>query len=406
MPGQMDNLRLGWVVTLALIASGCAGVSASQRRAWETAAAPAVTALQAARFDDATQLAKGAVAQDPNNSRANAVLAVSLYQRALHDLITDVVTVGGALVASGALQGGFFSTDMLIFAFKRADDRLAEVDGRLAAAALDPEVSLELCLACWEVDWNRNGQIDERDRRLFEVELDSMGAPLPPEDPRRRPTFRFDVADVHWLRALISFQRAAIALVEAWDWKALAPAFTRRGRRELEDVTRARDLILAGVAESRACRQATLAETDDDREWLPNPRQKSHAIPLPVDDALYETWRQVLDDVDKLVRDQEALSVSELAQLGKHQWEDPPKGYLHLGKWLSEPREIVLPLKGLNQLERGQRIEQSLGLIFGGAFSQVGPASQLPARLTRMKGEVELGAESFEKKLRYLLWVN
>jgi hypothetical protein len=304
---------------------------------------------------------------------------------------------------------------MLVFAFKRADERLNEVDARLAAAAKDPEVTLELCLACWEVDWNRSGEIDDRDRKLFEVELDAQGEQLPEGDPRRRPTFRFDVADVHWLRALISFQRAALNLAQAWDWQALAPAFTRRGHRGLEEirvplrdaeqVKRARAFILAGIAESRACRQAALAETDDEREWLPNPRQKSHAIPLEVDDALYQTWGQVLDDVDRLMRDEEALSVSDLAQLGKHQWDDPPKGYLHLGKWLSEPRDIVIPLSHLDA-DRAERIEQGLALFFGDAYSQKGPASALPGRLTRMKGEVLVGKESFEKKLRYLLWVN
>jgi hypothetical protein len=32
--------------------------------------------------------------------------------------------------------------------------------------------------------------------------------------------------------------------------------------------------------------------------------------------------------------------------------------------------------------------------------------SPLPRRLERMKGEVERGDESLERKLRYLLWVN
>ena len=39
---------------------------------------------------------------------------------------------------------------------------------------------------------------------------------------------------------------------------------------------------------------AYLAETDDDREWVPNPKQQSHPMPLPVDaariGALERTW--------------------------------------------------------------------------------------------------------------------
>ena len=402
-----------WAVMV--VSTGCAGISATQRKAWETAAAPAVTALQAAKFDEATQLARGAVSQDPANSGANAALAVSLYRKAIHDLVSDTITLGGAVAMAAIAHGGFISTEMLVDAFRRADERLAEVDGRLEVAAADPEVSLELCLACWEVDWNRSGEIDERDRALFQIEQDAQGHPLPPEDPRRRPTYRFDVSDVHWLKALVAFQRAAINLAQAWDWAAIAPVFIpRRGEHKLEEVhiplrdaeqvKKARGFILAGVAESRLCRAAALAETDDDREWLPNPRQKNYAMPLEVDDALYTTWAQVLDDVDKLVRDEEAISVTELAQLGKHQWADPPKGYLHVGKWLAAPREIVVPMT--HEGERDERVEHALQQLFGDAYSQLGPSSGLPARMQRMKAEVGLGRETFEKKLRYLLWVN
>ena len=54
-----------------------------------------------------------------------------------------------------------------------------------------------------------------------------------------------------------------------------------------------------------------LAEVDDDREWLPNPKQKSHAMPLTVDDALFDTWGGVLSDVRKLLLGQEGLSVAD-----------------------------------------------------------------------------------------------
>ena len=49
--------------------------------------------------------------------------------------------------------------------------------------------SLDLCLACWQVDWNRNGDIDERDLRMLQVEYDAHGEQIPEGDPRRTPTF-------------------------------------------------------------------------------------------------------------------------------------------------------------------------------------------------------------------------
>src|SRR5207253_8613334 len=107
---------------------------------------------------------------------------------------------------------------------------------------------------------------------------------------------------------------------------------------------------------------------------------------------------------EKLVRDEEALSVTELAQLGRHHWEDPPTGYLHLGKWLAEPHDLVISARFEDT--RRERIEQMLEGVFGDAYSQQGKRSQLPSRLGRMRSEVDLGKETFEKKLRYLLWVN
>ena len=41
---------------------------------------------------------------------------------------------------------------------------LEAIDRDLAVAEADPDFALELCLACWEHDWNFNGRIDERDK--------------------------------------------------------------------------------------------------------------------------------------------------------------------------------------------------------------------------------------------------
>jgi hypothetical protein len=407
--------RLVVMACVVAMGSGCAtGISAARRKGWEDAAAPATTALQAASFEEASKLGNGALAQDPENSRANAVVAVADFQAAMHDLVGDVFTIGAAVALAAATNPGFINTDTLIYAFKKADERLGAIDGKLTMAAKDDQMSLELCIACWEHDWNRNGEIDDRDRMLFQIEQDKAGNPLPPEDPRRKPTYRLDVADVHWLKALIAFQRGALNLAQGWDWAKLAPAVMGRGRHKEDDVhipvkdaaaiKRARDFILAGLAESKLCREAALAETDDDREWLPNPRQKSYAMPLDVDDALYTTWAQVVDDGEQLVKDQTALSVTELAQLGKRQWENPPKGYIHLGKWLDQPREIVLPQGRLD--DRTERVEQVLNLMFGDAYSPTGARSLLPSRGERMKAEIDRGTESLEKKLRFLFWIN
>ncbi len=397
-----------------LALSACATMSAERRAAFEAEAQPAVLALQAARFDDALGASKALVTREPDNSRALGVYALSMYRLALHDLATDAVTVFSSALASGLMGGDYLNRDFLDFAVSRADGRLAEVDAALGRASMDQQFSLELCLACWEVDWNRNGEVDDRDRRLLEVERDAQGELLPVADvARRRPTFRFDWADLYWLRAMVSFQRAALALVAAYD-----PDLSglRRGNvdvlklklRDPKQVARARDLLLAGLDHARDCRRAALAEIDDDREWLPSPRQKSHALPLPVDDALFETWAGVLDDLEQLVRGEKGLSVAELAQLGDHRWETPPGGFVDVALMFKEPADIVLPLEDLQRAHRRSAGEASelLGRVLGRAYRASMPASALPARLTRMRKELDAGEDTLERKLRYLLWLN
>lgn len=402
-------------LALVLLSSGCAtGLSAQRRAELEADAQPSLAALQAARFDEAATLAKDALSKSSDNSRAAGVLAISTWRLALHDAATDALTYGASMMASSLMGGNFGNTAFLDFAVARADGRLAEVDRALETAAKDPGFSLELCLACWQVDWNRNGEVDERDQRLLEVEYDAQGELLPEDDPRRRPTFRFDAADVHWLRAMVSFQRAALALVSAWepDLSGL-----RRNRldvltlklRDAEKPRRARDLILVGLDHARRCRDEVLAETDDDREWLPGPRQKSHAIPLEVDAALFDTWAGVLDDVEGLLKSRTGLPAAEVAQLGDHHWERPPQGFLDVGALLSQPRDLVIEVEDVSRARYGEgaeALEASMKRTFGPAWRDAMTPTPLLSRLQRMRKELDRGEDTVERKLRYLFWLN
>jgi len=142
---------------------------------------------------------------------------------------------------------------------------------------------------------------------------------------------------------------------------------------------------------------------------MPNPRQKSHPLPLPVDANLYATWQGVVADLERLVRGEQGLSVRELAQLGDHRWKDPPEGFVDVGSMFSRPRDIVIDLGAIERFDRAetrQNAELLLKSVLGAHYVRQMKPSPLPRRLERMKGEVERGDESLERKLRYLLWVN
>jgi hypothetical protein len=397
---------------LLVVLSACAGLSPARRAELETAAQPALTALQAAKFDEAKTLADEALAKDELNARAAAISAIAHYRLAVHDFINDALTIAASVAASMMTRGDVLNQDFLDFMLNRAETRLSEVDALLARAEKDPGVTLDLCPACWEVDWNRSGEVDEHDRRLLEVELGEDGEPYEENDPRRRPTFHFDVADVAWLRALVNFQRSLLALGAAYDpnmtWRSRDAETMQLKLRDPKKLLAAQARLLEGLTHAEHCRTLVLAETDDEREWLPNPKQKNHALPMPVDDALFETWAGVLRDVRALATGQEGLSVTEVVQLGRHRWEQPPGGFIDFGAFFTQPHDLTVSASQLKQLKRhdGPGISELLGQILGNASKATMPASPLPARLQRMNAEVERGDETFQRKLRYLLWLN
>ncbi len=387
-------------------------LSSDELSHFQSSAQPGIDALRAGDFKAATQQAAQILAQEPNNPQAHLVSAIGNYRRVMHQQWLDVRTV-----LFGGLEAGGFNHRYMRSSLTETEAELGKIEASLALAARHPGLSLELCLACWEIDWNNNRRVDNRDRLLFQIEQDKNGKPIAEGDPRRKPTFRFDVGDVAWARAFVSFQRAALLLVLAYDWNALDQVIAALDDRKKpkvlvirlkhpQRVADARTLILAGLAHADDSRRAYLAETDDDREWVPNPRQRNHPLPMPIDQAVYDTWEGVVGDLTRLVQGHEGLSVAQLAQLGDHQWARPPQGYLDIGRMLSQPKDIVIKPTELERLVEARQVETALGSVLGTYYVKRMKPSPIIGRLNRMKGEMERGEESLERKLRYLLWLN
>lgn len=405
------------------VAPGCSGTPASETKSPQqqqqdaAAAAAAVTALQNSKFEDATREASLVLRRDPKNSRAAAVRAIARYQAGGHEFITELTKI---LDQSSALKLLDHEASRAVWGNFLAD--LEAVDEDLAIAGADRDFSLEICLACWERDWNRSGEIDDRDRKLFQIERDHKGEELPEGDPRRKPTFRLDVGDVEWARAMIHFQRAAIEIVLAYKWTELDKLFAMFGGgggndtkitihlAEAARVKRARDLVIAGLGFADKCRLSYLAETDDDREWVPSPKQKSFAVPLPVDDALYANWAAIIGDVRRMLKSEEGISFKEVGGLAEADDDDLtrlPDAYLDLGAMLGEPEDIVFDvadvMKGRPDAKAVEKIVR--GLIGNGYKEKMKP-TPLVGRLRQMKAELSRGSDTFDRKLQYLLWLN
>lgn len=401
----MTTFRGAWVALVLVASTGCASPNLVQRH---DDARPAVAALRSGSFAEAQHNADEVIRTDPGNPYALLVRAITRYRSSMHQLSTDLRTV----VIGGVTAGGFNHRYMRS-SLVETEQVLGSVEADLAEVSEHSDITLELCLACWEVDWNHNGRIDRSDGLLFQIEQDAQGNPIPEDDPRRKPTFRFDHGDVAWARAFVSFQRAIIEVLLAYDWAGidqvlrddLPPRIVVR-LSSRERVATAREHVLRGLKLSEEARQAYLRETDDDREWVPNPKQRSHPLPLPVDEALYETWGGVVGDLERIVAGKEGLSVKEIAQLGDHVWDRPPEGFIDVGRMLSDPKDIVIEVAELERLESDEDVEGVLRSLFGDYYVRDMKPSPLPRRLARMKSEVDRGEETMERKLRYLIWIN
>jgi hypothetical protein len=404
-------MRLAVLVSIAVLACNHPAVAPARppaERAKDDAAA--IAALREARFEDAGREATTVLARSPSDPEAAAVRAIATYQAAGNNLVNEL-----QVVINEAEGFKAFDHERGRAAWQAFLDKLDSVDRDLAVVAAEPTFSLELCLACWEHDWNRNGHIDDSDRHLFEIEIDDKGEDLPEGDARRRPTFRFDVGDADWARAMIAFQRATGELVLAYKWSELDKVFGRNDGNgkivihmtDAGRVQRARELILAGVGFADRCRQEYLAETDDDREWVPNPRQKSHAVPLDVDAAIYETWAATTADVRRLMASEEGISLRELGsavdrKLGLFL----PDAYIDVGRMLREPTDIVIEIDKEGEKEGPAMFERILRGLLGHGYATGMKPSPLVHRLDRMKRDLEHGDDTMGRKLRYFFWLN
>ncbi len=161
----------------------------------------------------------------------------------------------------------------------------------------------------------------------------------------RKPHGRFDAA-------LIS---DAIAAIHLTDFPLKEPARLESARKHL----------LAMTELSRKSWNLILAETDDDREWLPNPKQTG-VLGVPVTDEMVAAWRSFLDELDAL------LAGKKLAPF----WRDETQG-VNLKRVFTEPRDldVILWVQGtaaVPYLERGEmtdpQVWNRMMRVFRGEF--------------------------------------
>ena len=113
-------------------------------------------------------------------------------------------------------------------------------------------------------------------------------------------------ADAYWAAAYLQFAETLLNTVLAYEYD-LSQGFQIR----LRDPDRIRKLayqnLLGGLRASALLRQSLAKETDDDDEWIPNPKQVRTSFPLLLDAQTFATWGELLGHMEKLFRGQTLL---------------------------------------------------------------------------------------------------
>jgi len=221
-----------------------------------------------------------------------------------------------------------FDASVLTQIFKTFANDMNEVRAALDAIPRDGDIALELDLSqIWfDMDSNKARQAHES---LFQAMRRN-----PNDEPM---VVRFDRADLHWLRAYTHLLSAFSDLLVAFDPEipyqtvhdslvTLNELNNSTGEQHFMDVQygdwvdrialiygainkqpdkqftkRARQHLLKTVESNKELWRLIELETDDNREWIPNPQQTS-TIPLQIPAETGAAWQAVLQDFEMVLK--------------------------------------------------------------------------------------------------------
>lgn len=251
----------------------------------------------------------------------------------------------------------------------------------------DADFGIEIALGdLWfDIDGNGTRAPEESLYEILGPEL--LGWRWSERDPAAPiPTVRFDAADAHWLRAYTHLLGGVTDVILAYDPTAgyrrvmesqaafanlsplpppdpedydfltdfgttidsVAPLlWALRQEPDRDRLRSARDHFLAMIADNRRFWQAVALETDDDREWLPNDRQKA-ALGLELPQGTGDRWLAVLADAEALLTGEKLVPY----------WRLGPEAGVNIGKLFTDPRPVdfvgwVQGADALPYLEKG-----------------------------------------------------
>jgi hypothetical protein len=276
------------------------------------------------------------------------------------------------------------------------------------AQITDGNVKLPLHFGLIQLDLNGDGRFDE-DETLWRLYAGVNGSRNINAENARQFFIKFDRGDVHWLRGYCHLLMAMCEFYLAHDSKEtfdctahlffpkvdspyafLSKRKEGKDSRQRFEIDEVSDFISfihlirwpvvepermkavlhhleAVVAQSKESWKWIMAETDDDHEWLPNPRQTGVIPDVRVTDEMVSAWMNLMDQSGKVLAGERLIPF----------WRGDDRRGVNLRKAFLQPRQfdLVLWVQGpaaAPYLETGEMTEpgtwQSLQRAFGSQF--------------------------------------
>lgn len=273
----------------------------------------------------------------------------------------------------------------------RAATALAEVN--------DPDVKLRLPVGMIRLDLDGDGRATSEET-FWKVFTTVAWRAAKLSDEQKEFPIGFDAADVHWMIGYTHLLRAMLDAWLAYDtevffgqtahffFEGASAPYDGLGARagndsfdvdqiadaiaaihlvhfevaEPQRLSRAREHLLAMINQSRRCWECALAETDDDREWIPNAKQTS-LTPLVVNAERIVAWKRFLDEAEAVLQGERLLP----------HWRVKDGRGINLKRVFEQPRtfDLVLWAHGaaaIPYLEEGELVTSETARSLNGAF--------------------------------------
>jgi len=202
--------------------------------------------------------------------------------------------------ASKRYQGSQYTHREISFALRAQlgymRDQMRLSRQMLERIQLRPGEGLALKPGSWVIDLNGDGSLSRWEEDFFAIPARAHGTDGHGASSgfQRDAVIELDQSDIYWM---LSYHYFLEALPEILLSYGLEGENFNSGSVVLRDpagMKRAHQLIVKGLRVSDKMRRSVLAEKDDRKEWLANPRQRDSAFPLALDDEDFAIWGKAL----------------------------------------------------------------------------------------------------------------